>query len=141
MAFTVEVVSAANIALFDTIADPTIFDGRVERERIARFVATPSHGLFVALSDGAIVGQLCAMIQRQLHGPDALYVDNLGVSRAHRRMGIARSLWTAACRWAGEEGCEVVWVPTSAGCEEARALYTALGLSEGSAVTFEGNLP
>lgn len=133
-------VGLSDLASLGPVDDPDIFDDVLDPARVARFVAEPGHGLFAAAADGRLVGQLCAMVQRQLSGPDALYVDNLGVSVRYRRRGIARQLWGAACEWGRSEGCGAVWVPTQAACGEAIALYKALGLVEGSAITFEAAL-
>lgn len=126
--------------LLDRVADPDIFDGPVSADAAMRVATAPGHAVFLAVADVGVVGQICGMVQRQLCAPDALFVDNLGVAQSHRRRGVARTLWTATCAWARAEGAHAVWVATEKACAEAQHLYTALGLSEGRAITFDGDL-
>lgn len=133
-------VTPQTLCVLDSIADPDIFDDPLDSHRLARFVEAPGHRLILALDADAVVGQVCAIVQRQLSGADELFVDNLGVAQTHRRRGIGSALWQAAVEWGRAEGCGAVWVATQNACAEAVALYRALRLTEGTAITFETEL-
>ncbi|MEM7696633.1 MAG: GNAT family N-acetyltransferase [Pseudomonadota bacterium] len=133
-------LTPGNLTLLTRIPDPDIFDGAITPEAAGRLAAAPLHRVILAVADEGVVGQAVGMVQRQLCGPDALFVDNLGVARHHRRRGIASALWRGLCDWGRGEGARAVWVATERGCVEAQHLYSALNLSEGRAITFDGDL-
>jgi aminoglycoside 6'-N-acetyltransferase I len=110
-------------ALFDRVA-PDVFDHPVERTQLAHYLATPGHHLIVAIVEGQIVGQIAAVVHYHPDGrPTELYVDEVGVSPAFQRQGIARRLLDAMLALGRELGCREAWVGTEPDNDAARALY------------------
>ncbi|MCU0908648.1 MAG: GNAT family N-acetyltransferase [Rhodobacteraceae bacterium] len=98
---------------------------------LARLLAKPDFGAFVAENAGTIVGGLTMYIldkpeQARAEG----YIYDLAVAETHRRRGIARALIRAACDWAGANGAWVVFVQADHGDDPAIALYAGLGSRE-----------
>ena len=124
---TVEIryVGPGDESLFDRVA-PDVFDHPVERRQLTHYLATPGHHLMVAIVDGEIVGQVAAVVHRHPDGrPTELYIDEVAVTPARRRQGIARNLLDAMLTFAKELGCQEAWVGTEPDNTAARALYEA----------------
>lgn len=116
-------VTPGDEALFDRVA-PDVFDHPVDRGQLARYLATPGHHLFVAIVEGQIVGQVAAVMHYHPDGrPTELYVDEVGVSPAFQRQGIARRLLDAMLALGRDLGCREAWVGTEPDNDAARALY------------------
>jgi ribosomal protein S18 acetylase RimI-like enzyme len=109
-------------ALLDKIAED-VFDAPIHPQRLARYVAANSHIMLLALDGGVVVGQIAAVLHFHPDEPAELYIDNLGVSPAWQRQGIARRLIETMLEKGREHGCEAVWVGTEANNEAASALY------------------
>jgi aminoglycoside 6'-N-acetyltransferase I len=92
--------------------------------------------LLAAIFDGAVVGQLQAMIEHHLDGAPQLYIDNLGVSPLHQRRGIARRLIQEVSLWANELGCQQAWIVTDLDNQEANALYRSIGAQRSSVALY-----
>jgi len=109
--------------LFERIA-PDVFDHAVDRATLAHYLATPGHHLIVALANGEIVGQVAAVVH---HHPDLrpteLYIDEVGVTPALQRQGIALRMLEAAFALGRELGCVEAWVGTEPDNLPAKALY------------------
>lgn len=103
-----------------------VFDDPVEPARLHAYLATPDHLLIVALSDGMVVGQCAAVVHRHPDKPTELYIDEVGVSPAFQRRGIARRMLAAMFALGRELGCEEAWVGTEPDNIAARALYENL---------------
>jgi len=86
-------------------------------------LASPGHLLFVALDDGRDVAQAAGMIHRHVDKPSELYVDEVGVSPAWQRRGIASLLMDALFAAGREAGCAEAWLGTEPDNLPARALY------------------
>lgn len=124
---TVEIryVGPGDEALFDRVA-PDVFDHPVERRQLSHYLATPGHHLMVAIVGGEIVGQVAAVVHRHPDGrPTELYIDEVGVTPAFHRRGIARSLLDAMLAFGKELGCQEAWVGTEPDNVAAKALYEA----------------
>ncbi len=124
---TVEIryVGPGDEALFDRVA-PDVFDHPVERRQLSHYLATPGHHLMVAIVGGEIVGQVAAVVHRHPDGrPTELYIDEVGVTPAFHRRGIARSLLDAMLVFGKELGCQEAWVGTEPDNVAAKALYEA----------------
>lgn len=122
---TIEIrrLGPADVALFDRVADG-VFDHAVDRANLARYLATPGHHLLAAVSDDEIVGQLAAVIHRHPDlRPTELYIDELAVTPARRRQGVATHLLQAAFALGRELGCAEAWVGTEPDNMAAHALY------------------
>jgi ribosomal protein S18 acetylase RimI-like enzyme len=58
------------------------------------------------------------------------YVEELSVTSAHRRRGVASTLMRALEAWAKDAGARAVLLDTHVTNTDARALYGALGYRE-----------
>ncbi|MES0186254.1 GNAT family N-acetyltransferase [Mesorhizobium sp. C386A] len=81
-------------ALVKRIAED-VFDELVRADRLSAYLASSGHMMIVALADGVVVGQCAAVIHRHLDKVSELYVDEVGVSPAYQRHGIARKMLDA----------------------------------------------
>jgi aminoglycoside 6'-N-acetyltransferase I len=109
-------------ALFDRVAED-VFDEPIDRARLAAYLAEPGHHMIVALRDGEVVGQVAAVIHRHPDKPTELYIDEVGVTPALHRRGIARRMLDAMFALGKELGCEEAWVGTEPDNVPARRLY------------------
>jgi aminoglycoside 6'-N-acetyltransferase I len=128
---TIEIrrLGPADAALFDRVAEG-VFDHAFERTNLARYLATPGHHLLAAVSDGEIVGQLAAVVHRHPDlRPTELYIDEIAVTPALQRRGVATRLIEAALALGRELGCAEAWVGTEPDNLPAQALYRRRTLS------------
>ncbi len=103
---------------------PEVFDNAIDRGNLAHYLGTPGHHLIVAISNGEIVGQLAAVVHRHPDlRPTELFIDEVGVTPALQRLGIAGRLIEAAFELGRELGCAEAWVGTEPGNLPAKALY------------------
>jgi ribosomal protein S18 acetylase RimI-like enzyme len=121
---TVEIsrVGPADTALLSTVA-PEVFDEPIRPDRLAAYLADPSHLLALAVDDGVVVGMIMGVIHRHPDKPNELYVDEVGVTPSHQRRGIARRLMDEMVAWAREHHCEETWLGTEPDNTAANALY------------------
>ena len=113
---------AGDDALVKRIAED-VFDEPVRPDRLAAYLASPGHFMIVALVDGVVVGQCAAVIHRHPDKVSELYIDEVGVSPAFQRQGIARKMLDAMFALGKENGCGEAWVGTEPDNVAARALY------------------
>lgn len=139
MDVTIEIISEENTHLLDAVAED-VFDEAINPDHLARYVQETSHALCVAVADGVVVGQARAIIHRHPDNPPELYIDNVGVTPAYQRRGIARMLVTEIVAMGKALGCADVWVGTEPDNEPAKALYRSLGLEMSNMVMFDGDL-
>lgn len=108
---------------------PEVFDNAIDRANLGHYLGTPGHHLIVAISNGEIVGQLAAVVHRHPDlRPTELYIDEVGVTPALQRHGIATRLIEAAFELGRELGCAEAWVGTEPRNLPAKALYERRGL-------------
>ncbi len=117
---------AADEALFARVA-ADVFDEPVIAARLAAYLAAPGHLMLVALHDGQIVAQVAAVVHRHPDKKTELYIDEVGVTPALQRRGIARRMLDEIFAWGRELGCEEAWVGTEPDNLPARALYERRG--------------
>lgn len=122
-------------ALVKRIAED-VFDEPVRPDRLAAYLASPGHFMIVALSDGTVVGQCAAVIHRHPDKVSELYIDEVGVSPAFQRQGIARKMLDAMFALGREQGCGEAWVGTEPDNIAARALYESRSEAHGPAEGF-----
>jgi aminoglycoside 6'-N-acetyltransferase I len=132
-------LTAANAAVLDAVAED-VFDHPIKPDLLAAYLAQPGHLTVLAVSDGVVIGQARGMVHHQPDEPTHLYVDNLGVTPARQREGIARRMMQELFAWARAFGCVGFWVATEADNDPARSLYTSLGGEEETMVFFESDL-
>jgi ribosomal protein S18 acetylase RimI-like enzyme len=113
-----------------------VFDEPVRADRLAAYLASPGHFMIVALADGVVVGQCAAIIHRHPDKVSELYIDEVGVSPAFQRQGIARKMLDAMFAIGREHGCEEAWVGTEPDNVAARALYESRKELQGPAEEF-----
>ncbi len=113
------------------------FDEPVQRERVRLFLSDPTHHLIVAVHEGEVVGQIMAFIHRYPYKPPQLYVDNLGVTPALRRRGVACALLEAMFALGKRLGREEAWLATEEDNLPARKLYESYdGITSEPAVAY-----
>ena len=112
--------------IFQRVADG-IFDQPIDPGRLAAYLADPSHIMVVALAEGEVVGQVAAVAHMHPDKPTELYVDEVAVTPALRRQGIARRMLAGMLALGRDLGCSEAWVGTETDNGPARALYTSLG--------------
>ncbi|MCC7268820.1 MAG: GNAT family N-acetyltransferase [Caulobacteraceae bacterium] len=134
MSVEIHRVTPADTALLDRIAED-VFDRRIDPALLAGYLAAPGHLMVVATADGVVIGQARGMVHNQPDEPTHLYVDNLGVTPARQREGVARRMMRELFAWAREHGCAAFWVATETDNGPARGLYASLG-GEGEAMMF-----
>jgi ribosomal protein S18 acetylase RimI-like enzyme len=139
MAIEIRRLKATDAALLDKVADE-VFDAPVVPARLAAYLAEPVNLMVVALLDGLVVGQTAAVIHRHPDKPDELFIDEVGVSPAFQRRGIARRMMLAMFDWGRERGCASSWLGTEIDNTAARALYVSLGEDGEEIVMFDYDL-
>lgn len=113
-----EALVAAAGALFD---EPPI------AEETRRFLADPLHYLLIAYVDDAPAGFVSGTrVFHPDHAPE-MFLNELGVDEAYRRLGIGRALTRELARLAREAGCSEMWVLTSPGNTAAMNTYRSAG--------------
>lgn len=126
MSVEIRRLGSADAPLLNHVAED-VFDDDIDLARVAAYLAEPGHLMVLAVADGEVVGQVAALVHRHLDLPTELYIDNLGVTPALRRQGIARRLVDEIVAWGRSLGCEEAWVATETDNGPARAFYDSLG--------------
>ena len=135
MTVSIRRLEAGDDALVMRVAED-VFDEPVRPDRLAAYLSQPGHFMVVALADGAVVGQCAAVIHRHPDKVAELYIDEVGVSPAFQRQGIARKMLDAMFAIGRENGCEEAWVGTEPDNLPARALYESRREPHGEAESF-----
>jgi ribosomal protein S18 acetylase RimI-like enzyme len=128
-------VDAGDEALFDRVA-PDVFDQPIDAKRPAAYLTEPGHHMLVALRDGEVIGQCAAVIHRHPDKPTELYIDEVGVTPALQRQGIARRMLDAMLALGKTLGCEEAWVGTEPNNAPGRGLYESYGVEAESFVMY-----
>jgi len=95
--------------------------------RLSTILARPDDQFFVAEHSGQAVGWLHATICRYVEADPFVVIGGLVVDSNHRRQGIGRMLMERAEQWAGERGCSIVRLSSSAGRAGAHRFYEKIG--------------
>jgi [ribosomal protein S18]-alanine N-acetyltransferase len=109
-----------------------LFDGPVQADAAARFLAEPGHHLLVAYDSDRPVGFVSGV---ELTHPDKgteMFLYELAVDESFRRRGIGRALVEALAALTREHGCYGMWVLTDDDNVAARATYRSAGGREAS---------
>lgn len=110
-------------------------DAGVQRRYRPR-IEDPERAVLVAVADGSVIGFVDAALQRHedeatYHLPGVhAYVEELTVTAAHRRRGVASTLMQVLETWAKDAGARTILLDTHVTNADARALYGALGYRE-----------
>ena len=126
MAVEIRRLTPADASLLDRVADD-VFDEPVDHALLAAYLAEPGHLMLVAIDDGTVIAQLAAIIHRHPDKPAELYIDEVGVTPAFQRKGIARKMLDAMISIGRDLGCEEAWVGTEPENLPARGLYESRG--------------
>lgn len=135
MSMEIRRLEAGDDALVMQVAD-NVFDEPVRPDRLAAYLSQSGHFMVVAIIDGVVVGQCAAVIHRHPDKVTELYIDEVGVSPAFQRRGIARKMLDAMFEIGRENGCEEAWVGTEPDNVAARALYESRKEPHGPAEDF-----
>lgn len=142
MAVEIHLMQPGDEHLLERMA-PEVFDHPLDAAHLGHFLAGPERYLIVARTNGLVVGQLTAY--RHVHPdrrPDSLYIDELGVSPAWQRRGIATALIGRLRALLEQSGCKVAWVATEGDNVPARSLYATVAVkSDDDVVVFEIGRP
>jgi aminoglycoside 6'-N-acetyltransferase I len=132
-------VGKTNAEVLDSIA-PGVFDHEIDSDRLNDFLDDHNHVLFVAVIDGVVVGQIRALVCRHPDKPRELYIDDLGVSEAFRRQGIASQLIDQEIGFGSMHSCNELFLITAKKNSGARALYRSLALTEEATTMYYGSV-
>jgi GNAT superfamily N-acetyltransferase len=116
----------SDATVLDRLA-PEVFDRAVQARWCAEFLGDARHHLVVARADGIVVGMASAVDYVHPDKAPQLWINEVGVSPAHRRQGVGRRLVERLVQLATELGCTEAWVLTDADNEAANRLYAAAG--------------
>jgi ribosomal protein S18 acetylase RimI-like enzyme len=119
---------------------PEVLDASVDPAWLAAFLAEPGHIMIVARVDEVVVGQLAAIVHHHPDRPPDLYIDDLAVTPALRRQGIAQRLLDDAMALGTQLGCAQAWIVTETDNPPARALYEGRDAEPASVVMYEYEL-
>jgi ribosomal protein S18 acetylase RimI-like enzyme len=119
---------------------PEVLDASVDPDWLAGFLEDPGHIIIVARVDEVVVGQLAAIIHHHPDRPPDLYIDDLAVTPALRRQGIAQRLLDDAMVLGAQLGCAQAWIVTETDNAPARALYEGRNAEPAPVVMYEYDL-
>lgn len=122
---TIRSLGPGDAALLDNVA-PEVFDFAVDPDLTAEFLDDPRHHLAVALIGGTVVGMASAVDYVHPDKPRELWINEIAVTPAHQRSGIAQGLLRALFSCGRQRGCREAWVGTGHDNEAAQALYASL---------------
>ena len=135
VSFEILRLCSGDAAVLDRIAED-VFDEPVRPDRLAAYLAAPGHIMLVAISGGSVVGQCAAVVHRHPDKVTELYIDEVGVTPAFQRKGIARAMVERMLAIGKELGCGEAWVGTEPDNLPARGLYERLEVKRDEAETF-----
>ena len=119
-------VGPGDEALFERVAE-AVFDEPIDPSRLAAYLAAPDHHMLVALYAGEVVGQVAAVIHRHPDEPTELYVNDVGVTPALQRQGIARRMLDEMLAPGKALGCEEAWAGNEPDDGPARGRHESRG--------------
>ena len=105
-----------------------VFDGAIDLDFSSAYLAQPNQHMIVAISDGEVVGQIRALRYKHPDKADELFIENLGVTPALQRQGIATKLLRAMLELSKDLGCDEAWVATEADNQKAKRFYESFGV-------------
>jgi ribosomal protein S18 acetylase RimI-like enzyme len=125
----IRLLGPADGAVLDRV-DEDVFDYAVDPRWRDPFMADPRHHLAVALSDGLVVGMASGVHYVHPDKPPELWVNEVAVSPAFQRRGLATALLETLFAHARTLGCAEAWVLTDRSNGVAQALYARTGGTE-----------
>jgi len=92
--------------------DPDVFDHPIRADSLEAFLADPRHVMFLAVERGVVIGMASGFEYFHPDKPPHFFINEVGVSSAHQRRGIGRSLVEALLAEARRRGCSFAWLGT-----------------------------
>lgn len=124
--FSVKVLSSEDLLLLLNVA-PDVFDNPIDERLARKFLSDPRHHIVVALEEGMVIGFASAIHYIHPDNPEELWINEVGVSPAHQRKGVAKAILRELLRYGRSLGCKSAWVLTEKGNVAANRLYRAVG--------------
>jgi ribosomal protein S18 acetylase RimI-like enzyme len=115
-------VGPGDAGLLERVAED-VFDDVIDAAHLTAYLADDRHVMVLALSDGVVVGQARGILHLHPDEPPGLYIDNMGVTPARQREGIAGRMLDDLLAWGREKGCGHAWLATELDNTPARGLY------------------
>lgn len=110
---------------------PTYTHAQPDDAYLRGLLGDPSFIGVAALNGEKVVGGLAAYVLRKFEqARSEIYIYDLAVDAAHRRLGVVTALIGELKRVARERGAYVMFVQADHGDDPAIALYTKLGVRE-----------
>lgn len=138
--FTIRLLSSNDVPIMegilsvfgDAFGDVNTYNGaRPDATYLADLLRRDHFIALAALKDGAVVGGLAAYVLDKFEQKRSeIYIYDLAVASAHRRLGIATALIASLQQVGKERGAYVIFVQADYGDDPAIALYTKLGRRE-----------
>lgn len=100
--------------------------GKTE-EKIKKLLETETDKIYVAVSDGEVIGYVHANNYDTLYAPHMKNIMGIAVRSEHKRCGIGRALLYQVELWAAETGAAGVRLVSGAARTEAHAFYHSCG--------------
>ena len=119
------------IAKLHKDARPDVFANLVSKytpEQVGARLSKQDNGVFVAEVEGNVVGYVFCDVIKEGDGL-TLYIDDLCVDEAYRRLGIGKMLIDMAKRYASEKNCRCVMLNVWEFNESAVRFYENYGFS------------
>jgi aminoglycoside 6'-N-acetyltransferase I len=104
-----------------------VFDRGIDPARAAEFLADARHHLAVAIEADVVIGFASAVHYVHPDKPPQMWINEVGVSPAHRGQGVGKRLLAALFERARELHCREAWVLTEQDNAAARRLYASAG--------------
>ncbi|HEX4438542.1 MAG TPA: GNAT family N-acetyltransferase [Thermoanaerobaculia bacterium] len=138
MTVMVRVLGSADAAVLERVA-PEVLDRGVVPNLAAEFLADPRHHIAAATEDGLVVAFASGVHYVHPDKPTELWINEVGVSPAHRRRGLGAAVVGALLAEGRRLGCVNAWVLTDRSNEAGMRLYGSCGGVEakGDTVMFE----
>jgi aminoglycoside 6'-N-acetyltransferase I len=115
-------VGPGDAALLADLA-PDVFGDPIDPALLPANQAHPAPAQVIARAGSRVIGQAMGAVHRHPDKAADFYVDEIAVSPAWRRRGIAKALLAEIEAYARDLGCADAWLATERGNEAARALY------------------
>jgi ribosomal protein S18 acetylase RimI-like enzyme len=109
------------------VAASHLFDGPTRIEAATRFLAADGHHLCIAFVEGRPAGFISGVEMTHPNKGTEMFLYELGVDEASRRLGIGRALTEHLKAVAQAVGCYGIWVITDQDNLAARATYEGSG--------------
>jgi ribosomal protein S18 acetylase RimI-like enzyme len=136
--FSVKTLSSDDILLLSNVAE-NVFDNPIDERLAKEFLSDPRHHIVVAVEDGMVIGFASAVHYIHPDKPEEVWIDEVGVSPAHQKKGVAKAILRELLRLGRKLGCKSAWVLTDKGNIAANRLYSSVGgrVDPGDTVMYE----